>query len=423
MVKEQTTEAEDPVDEEANHDDAIILDDTMHTRGGAQVEASSSLQNSTRIGRIFRVTSDKVIAPSHSFTSGAQLQQEVSKTDKEEDIATWRDVTVACCCHSVTEWRDISVSLLLLCSFLYFFLVGLDLLGTSFQVVGGCTAGSLLGSDTNPLASLMIGIVATAILQSSSTTTAIIVSLVNGGLDVEQGIYMVMGANIGTSATSMFVSLAHMGDGDELERAFGGCSTLFVFNFYTAMVLFPLEVSTRYLYHLTKLMLPAQDSRQEGDNWEGPIKKIISPLSKQIIIANKSVIDDISTGTLEGCGAIYPTICEEGDVSYSSCKQGLIACDKKTNKCPALFQDGADKSDDMVSGWVCLFISLFLLIICLVGLVALLHRMLAGASTRIIYKATNINGYFSIVIGCGVTILVQSSSITTSALVPLVRCP
>lgn len=188
MAEEHTTEVDDsPVGEDATRDDKILLDDTQHTRGGS----------SARIGRIFHVTSEKVIAPSHSFTSDAQRQSAVNKTDGE-DTATWKDVSVACCCHSVTEWRDILLGLLLLCGFLYFFLVGLDLLGTSFQVVGGCTAGSLLGSDTNPLASLMIGVVATAILQSSSTATAIIVSLVNGGLDVEQGIYMVMGANVGT---------------------------------------------------------------------------------------------------------------------------------------------------------------------------------------------------------------------------------
>lgn len=421
MTEEQATEIEQAVGEDANHDDTILLDDTRHTRGGGQVERSPSLEKSTRIGRIFHVTSDKVITPSHSFTSDAQHQIEASKMDND-DSATWGDVASACCCHSVAEWRDIAVGLLLLFGSLYFFLVGLDLLGTSFQVVGGCTAGSLLGSETNPLASVLIGLIATALLQSSSTTTAIIVSLVNGGLDVEQGIYMVMGANIGKSVTSMLVSLAHMGDGDELERAFGGCSTLFAFNFYTFVVLFPLEVSAQYLYHLTKVMLPSQESREGGDSWEGPIKVIVSPLSKKIIIANKSLIDGISTGTLE-CGTFYPTICEGGSVSYNSCKQGLIACDKKTNTCPALFQNGADQQDDMVSGWVCLFISLFLLIFCLIALVALLHRMLVGASTRIIYKATNINGYFSIIIGCSVTVLVHSSAVTVSALVPLVRCP
>jgi len=73
----------------------------------------------------------------------------------------------------------------------------------------------------------------------------------------------------------------------------------------------------------------------------------------------------------------------------------------------------------MVSGWVMLLISLFLLCSCLIGLVALLRSMLLGASTRIIYKATNINPIVAMGVGIAVTILVQSSSITTSSLVPL----
>lgn len=73
----------------------------------------------------------------------------------------------------------------------------------------------------------------------------------------------------------------------------------------------------------------------------------------------------------------------------------------------------------MVSGWVMLLISLFLLCSCLIGLVALLRSMLLGASTRIIYKATNINPIVAMAVGIAVTILVQSSSITSSSLVPL----
>jgi len=140
---------------------------------------------------------------------------------------------------------------------------------------------------------------------------------------------------------------------------------------------------------------------------------------RKIIIANKKVIEEISGGEVESCESYYPTTCAGGVVSYDTCEQGLIGCDKKTNKCPAFFRDGSTKSDDMVSGGVCLFLALFLLILCLMGLVALLRKMLLGASTRIIYKATNINGYLAILIGCGVTVLVQSSSITTSTLVPL----
>ena len=75
--------------------------------------------------------------------------------------------------------------------------------------------------------------------------------------------------------------------------------------------------------------------------------------------------------------------------------------------------------DDMVSGWVCLFIALMMLIFCLIALVTLLRKALLGASTQILYKATNINPFVAIVIGAGVTVFVQSSSITSSTLVPL----
>mmetsp|Transcript_26035 Transcript_26035/g.49385 ORF Transcript_26035/g.49385 Transcript_26035/m.49385 type:complete len:560 (+) Transcript_26035:958-2637(+) len=283
----------------------------------------------------------------------------------------------------------------------------------------GCTAGTLLGSDTNPLASLLIGIIATALLQSSSTTTAIVVSLVSGGLDVDQGIYIVMGANIGTSVTSMLVSLAHTRDGDELERAFAGSSLYWAFNFMTAVILLPLEVATGYLHHLTEAMLPTSVEK-EGESWEGPIRTIVQPVVKTLIIADKDLIADISTGKVESCSSLYPVYCIGGVESYENCNQtGLIACNKDSGKCPAFFQNGASEKDDIVSAYVALLVGLFLLIICLVALVALLHHVLAGASVPIIYKATNINPILAMIIGCGVTVLVQSSSITTSTLVPL----
>jgi len=151
----------------------------------------------------------------------------------------------------------------------------------------------------------------------------------------------------------------------------------------------------------------------------GPIKKIISPLTRLVIIANNDLIEDISVGIVTSCHASYPVTCNGGVESFETCKAGLIGCSEANNRCPAFFQDGATKTDDMVSGWVSLIVALFVLIICLVGLVALLRAMLLGASTRIIYKATNINPLLAMIIGTGVTVLVQSSSITTSALIPL----
>lgn len=56
-----------------------------------------------------------------------------------------------------------------------------------------------------------------------------------------------MGANIGTSVTNTIVAMGQMGDGDELERAFGGATVHDMFNFLSVAVLFPLELITGML--------------------------------------------------------------------------------------------------------------------------------------------------------------------------------
>jgi len=342
------------------------------------------------------------------------------ESPEEIGDATWGEVCRSCCVHSGEEWAKIFAGLVLLCFFLYFFLVGLELLGSSAKVLGGCSAGNLLGNDTNPVAALMIGILATVLLQSSSTTTSIVVSLVgSGAIGVNQAIYMIMGANIGTSVTNTIVAMGQMGDGDQLERAFAGATVHDMFNFLSVGILFPLEIITHFLAKMTEAMLPTEVG--DGDKWEGPIKKLVSPFGNLIIIPNKNVIKDIATGKKESCEDYYPVNCTDGIRDYKHCKKvGLITCNKKSGSCPAFFQNGATKRDDEISGGVVLFLSLVILIVCLIGLVTLLQKMLLGVSTRIIYKATNINGYLAMLVGCGITILVQSSSITTSSLTPLV---
>ena len=253
--------------------------------------------------------------------------------------------------------------------------------------------------------------------------------------------------------------MGQMADGAQLERAFAGATVHDLFNLLSVAVLFPLEVISHYLYYLTKAMLPS--SVADGDSWSGPIKKIVSPLAGRVIKANSSVIKDIATKKVESCDDYYPVACidgiedykhctakcEDGDIPGETCgRVGSITCDKKTgckfdtSSCcfyckthcthsvlfvlflqgPAFFQNGATKKDDDISGGVCLVLSLALLIVCLIGLVNVLQRGLMGMSTRIIYKATNVNGLIAILIGAGITVLVQSSSITTSVLTPLV---
>lgn len=341
------------------------------------------------------------------------------EVEDEFGDATWGEVCRTCCCHTPEEWGMIAIGIVCIATLLYFFLFGLDLLGTGAKVMSGCRAGTLFGDDTNPIAGLMIGILATVLLQSSSTTTSIIVSLVGDTISVQQGIYMIMGANIGTSVTNTIVAMGQMGDGDQLERAFSGATVHDMFNFLSVGVLLPLEVITGYLDELTGAMVKNAEVK-DGDKWEGPVKKIVEPLGKRVIIENKKVTNAIAKGDAD-CEDFYPNSCE-GNPTYTSCggKFGLIKCEDDGDFCPAFFSESATPEDDKVSGGVCFFLGIMILFVCLLGIVAILQKMLLGMSTRIVYKATDVNGYLAIAIGAGITMLVQSSSITTSTLTPLV---
>ena len=147
------------------------------------------------------------VLPSHKERATESYHFGDGDWDQEEteDIqdATWSEVFQACCVHSGKEWGFIFLGACVALFFLYFFLVSIELLGSAAKVLTGCSAGGLFGSESNPIAGLVIGMLVTVLIQSSSTTTSIIVSLVGAhAISVQYGIYMVMGANIGTSVTN-----------------------------------------------------------------------------------------------------------------------------------------------------------------------------------------------------------------------------
>jgi sodium-dependent phosphate cotransporter len=250
---------------------------------------------------------------------------------EEAEKASFREVVTTCCCHTMQDWSLIFGGIVLLMGCLYFFLFGLTLLGDAAQVMAGCRAGTLFDNESNPLSSLMTGILATVLMQSSGTTTGVIVSLVEAKvLNIEHGIYLVMGANIGTSVTSTIVSLAHIRSTEQLERAFSAATVHDMFNFMTVAILFPLEITTHYLKTVTGALVDGAETSR-SDPWEGPVKKYVSPLSKKIIISNKKLIQGVANGA--ECSDYYPIQCDEGlALSYDTCKTGLIGCNKKTNE-------------------------------------------------------------------------------------------
>jgi len=340
---------------------------------------------------------------------------------EDAEDTTWGDVFRMCCCHSSMAWAGIFFNLFWVAFFLYFFILGLEILGDGAQVLTGCAAGALFGDDMNPVSGLMIGIICTCFLQSSSTTTSIVVTLVGAGaISLNQGIYMVMGSNIGTSVTNTIVAMGQMGDGDQLERAFAGATVHDVFNILTVLILFPVELATGYLNHLTDAITPNM-STSPGDKHTSFLKKIIKPLAESFIIVNSKVTKSVAQGG--SCDNFYPTVCEDPEnPTKNTCSTiGLIGCPKDGDlPCPALFEPGATYNDDMVAGSTALILGILVLFICLYGLVTVLQKLLMGGSTKVIYKATDINGYLAMLIGALITMAVQSSSITTSSLTPLV---
>ncbi|KAG7341840.1 Na+/phosphate symporter [Nitzschia inconspicua] len=356
-----------------------------------------------------------VVKPSAHGTTSTTLEVE-----EDRHQASWSDVCRSCFCHSPAEWGMILFRLFWILFFLYFFILGLEILGDGAQVMTGCVAGALFGDDQNPVSSLMIGIIATVLLQSSSSTTSIVVTMVGAGaISVQAGIYMIMGSNIGTSVTSTIVAMGQLGDGDQLERAFAGATVHDMFNFLTVAVFFPIEVISNMLFYLTEACVRNANTGDGAGTRDNFVKKYIEPVGLLLIRGNRRIIQSVAQGGT--CEEFYPTVCEDPEnPTGSTCTVGLIGCPSGDEPCPALFQAGATVTTDQTSGFVAFLIGVTMLFICLGGLVTVLSRMLSGVSSDVIYKATDINGYLAIIIGCGLTVAVQSSSITTSTLTPLV---
>lgn len=142
----------------------------------------------------------------------------------------------------------------LLVGLLYLLLAAVTGVGMGFQLLAGGQEGaaSLFAFASNPIASLMVSVVATAVLQSSSTTTSIIVGLVAGGLPLEAAVPMVLGANIGTTVTNTIVSLGQIRKRGAFTRALEAATVHDFFNFLAVLIFLPLELTTNFLSRLSQ---------------------------------------------------------------------------------------------------------------------------------------------------------------------------
>ena len=166
---------------------------------------------------------------------------------------------------------------------LYLFLVSIGMIGSAYKGMGKEFAVQLIQSNAGPLIGLFIGILATSIIQSSSTTTSLVVGMVAAGtfgddfrIAVAAAVPYIMGANIGTSVTNLIVSLGYIVNKNEFRRAFSASIVHDFFNVMSVLILFPMEMAfgliSKSASWLAELLVGS-----ESFSFNSPIKLITDP--------------------------------------------------------------------------------------------------------------------------------------------------
>jgi sodium-dependent phosphate cotransporter len=254
---------------------------------------------------------------------------------------------------------------------LYFFLCAINVMGGGLKMMANAPPTSdwideAIRGATNPFAALTAGILVTAVVQSSSFTTSMIITMAAAGvIPVEAAVFAVMGANIGTSVTGIIVALFNMRIRRQFRRALSAALVHDIFNLLSVGVLFPLEWAFHFLARIATYVPQVLGVSTEGKP-TSPVKVITKPVveffewAADLVFSNDAWI-------------------------------GLSVA---------------------VGGLALLFFSLVMLVTNLKG--ALL-RQIEGLFRSVFFRNDLVAG----VVGTITTVLVQSSSVTTSLIVPL----
>jgi sodium-dependent phosphate cotransporter len=251
--------------------------------------------------------------------------------------------------------------------FLYIFLVGVSLLEAGISAMGAGFQERLLTEISHPISGLCAGLLLTVLVQSSSVSTATIVGMVgSGALPLSLAVPMVMGANIGTTITSTLASLGSIRRSNEFQRAFAAATVHDFFNLFAVMVLLPIELTTGVL---SRVAIEASEVLR------GTNLSTTGPGSSPIRTAVR-----VPVGWIEGILESIPG-----------------------------------------HGFILLGIGLGFIFLALVTITRNMRRLVQGGVERVMNRLIGSGGgTIGILVGIGVTVAVQSSSITTSILVPLV---
>ena len=250
-------------------------------------------------------------------------------------------------------------------------------------------------------------------------------------MDVKPAIPIVMGANIGTSVTNTIVSLAEAAERNEFRRAFAGAVVHDIFNWLSVIVFLPLEIASGYLRRLTGEIIDSLSLKTDESVNQKLLKTVTEPFTNLIItkiaLGDKSLE---SKSLIKSCK--QKTVIEEINKTVENVTTGNISyklVNESSTTDPSCFLFADTSLSDTEVGVIILVIAIALLCVCLILIVKILHSMLRGQMAKIIKKTVNADfpgpfkyftGYFAILVGAGLTMLVQSSSIFTSALTPLI---
>jgi len=262
---------------------------------------------------------------------------------------------------------EVYVKIVLLVGYLYLFLLSIDMMGTSMKMFGKGFSESLIASTSNPVVGLFIGVLATSLIQSSSTTTSIVVGMVGSNvITIHNAIPIIMGANIGTTVTCTLVALGHITRREEFKRAITGATLHDFFNIMCVCIFFPLQITTGFLEKLATKMV-SLFSNFGGVAFTSPLKVIIKPA----IHFMKSLFIELN-------------------LDHNSMYIILL-----------------------VIATIMLFLSLFFI-------VKLMKQLIIGRVEIVLNNVLGKHGFLAIIAGIIFTAFVQSSSITTSLMIPLV---
>jgi solute carrier family 34 (sodium-dependent phosphate cotransporter) len=179
--------------------------------------------------------------------------------------------------------KEIIKRIILLLIVIYVFLLSIKLMGSSFKMFGEGFSEILITFTTNPFVGLFIGILATSLVQSSSASTSVIVGLVaSGALTIPGAIPIIMGANIGTSITNTIVSLGHITKKREFKRAFEVATIHDFFNFIVVLFLFPIEMIFHILEKSATFLTSFFVGTGSSFTFTNPLDYLIKPLANSI---------------------------------------------------------------------------------------------------------------------------------------------